>query len=112
MSPPPSDLLARVSLGEGLLAHRRRFIGAFAAVAAALCLAGCGRKGDLELPPGPATQPPVAAAPAGPSSFLPSSAAAQQQRDAAAARTGFDAQGNPVATPGERKSFLLDPLLR
>lgn len=28
------------------------------------------------------------------------------------ARTGFDAQGNPVAAPGEKKSFILDPLLR
>jgi len=85
-----------------------------AVTAAALCLAGCGRKGELELPPGPATQPPVAAAPAGPSSFLPSSRGTltQQQQDATAVKNGFDAQGNPVATPGERKSFVLDPLLR
>jgi predicted small lipoprotein YifL len=80
--------------------------------AAALCLAGCGRKGELEMPPGPATQPPVAAAPTGPSSFLPSSPSAQQQQDATAAKTGFDAHGNPVAAPGAPRPFLLDPLLR
>ena len=87
---------------------------AIAVTAAVLCLAGCGRKGDLELLPGPATQPPVAAAPVAPSSFLPSSRGTltQQQQDAAAVKNGFDAQGNPVATPGERKPFLLDPLLR
>jgi hypothetical protein len=32
--------------------------------------------------------------------------------DAAAQKTGFDAQGNPVATPGQKRPFLLDPLLQ
>jgi len=27
-------------------------------------------------------------------------------------RNGFDAQGNPVAPAGQKKPFLLDPLLR
>jgi len=94
------------------LAHRRSLVVAFAVTAAALCLAGCGRKGELELPPGPATQPPVAAAPIGPSSFLPSSPSAQQQQDATAVKNGFDAHGNPVAAPGTQRPFLLDPLLR
>lgn len=110
MSPPRSDLLGLLGVGEGLLAHRRSFAVALVVTAAALCLAGCGRKGELELPPGPATQPPVAAAPVGPSSFLPSSP--QQQQDATAAKTGFDAHGNPVAAPGTARPFLLDPLLR
>jgi predicted small lipoprotein YifL len=88
-----------------------------AAVAAALSLAACGRKGALELPPGPATQPPVAAAPASPSSFMPSYGGAgapttQQQEDAAAVKNGFDSRGNPVATPSTNKSFILDPILR
>ncbi len=85
------------------------------AVVAALALAACGRKGALELPPGPATQPPVAAAPATPSSFCRARhvrLAGQQQEDAAAVKTGFDAHGNPVAAPGTRKSFILDPLLQ
>jgi len=87
-----------------------------AAVVAALSLASCGRKGELELPPGPATQPPVAAAPASPSSFMPSygggAPATQQQEDAAAVKNGFDARGNPVAAPSGRKSFILDPILQ
>ena len=86
-----------------------------AAVAAALSLAACGRKGELELPPGPATQPPVAAAPVSPSAFMPSYAGApatQQQEDAAAVKNGFDSRGNPVATPSTKKSFILDPILQ
>jgi predicted small lipoprotein YifL len=91
-----------------------------AAVAAALSLAGCGRKGELELPPGPATQPPIAAAPASPASpasFMPSyggpgAPATQQQEDAAAVKNGFDARGNPVAAPSTKKSFILDPILQ
>ena len=29
-----------------------------------------------------------------------------------AAKSGFDAQGNPVATLSQRRTFILDPLLR
>ena len=88
-----------------------------AAVVAALSLASCGRKGELELPPGPATQPPVAAAPASPSSFMPSYGTSdapitRQQEDAAAVKNGFDSRGNPVATPSTKKSFFLDPILQ
>jgi predicted small lipoprotein YifL len=98
--------LARYRLSVG--------IALAAAISAALSLAACGRKGELEMPPGPATQPPVAAAPALPSSFMPSSSAptTQQQEDAAAVKNGFDSRGNPVATPSTRKSFILDPILQ
>ena len=89
--------------------HRLSF-GLVLAVAA-LALAGCGRKGGLELPPGPATEPPVAAAPVSPSPFMPTYGT-QQQEDAAAVKNGFDAQGNPVAAPSTKKSFILDPILR
>jgi predicted small lipoprotein YifL len=101
-----------------LIRHRLRPALALAAVVAALGLSACGRKGPLEMPPGPATEPPVAAAPASPS-FLPAAASpaapapyeGQQQDDAAAVKNGFDAQGNPIAAPGQKKSFVLDPLL-
>ena len=85
-----------------------------AAILAALSLAACGRKGELEMPPGPATQPPVAAAPASPSSFMPSygAPATPQQEDAAAVKNGFDSRGNPVAAPSTKKSFILDPILQ
>jgi predicted small lipoprotein YifL len=98
--------------GERPLAGHRLSFGLVLAVAA-LSLAACGRKGELELPPGPATQPPVAAAPASPSSFMPSyGAPTTQQQDAAAVKNGFDARGNPVAAPSGRKSFILDPILQ
>jgi hypothetical protein len=29
-----------------------------------------------------------------------------------ALKNGFDSQGNPVATPGQKRPFLLDPLLQ
>jgi hypothetical protein len=32
--------------------------------------------------------------------------------DAAAQKTGFDSQGNPVATSGPKRPFILDPLLQ
>jgi hypothetical protein len=87
---------------------------------AALGLSACGRTGPLEPPPGPAGIAPVAAAPASPSSFLaPSSAppaapgAAGSQEDyPVISKNGFDAAGNPVAGPGQKRSFILDPLLR
>jgi hypothetical protein len=31
--------------------------------------------------------------------------------DAAAQKTGFDAQGNPVAASGPKRPFILDPIL-
>jgi predicted small lipoprotein YifL len=100
--------------GERSLAGHRLSFGLVLAVAA-LALAGCGRKGALEMPPGPATEPPVAAAPVSPSSFMPNYAGApatQQQEDAAAVKNGFDSRGNPVAAPSTKKSFILDPILQ
>ena len=98
------------------MARYRLSFGLVLAVAA-LSLAACGRKGALEMPPGPATEPPVAAAPASPSSFMPSYAtpgapSTQQQEDAVAVKNGFDSRGNPVAAPSTRKTFILDPILR
>ena len=98
------------------MAGYRLSFGLLLAVAA-LALAACGRKGALELPPGPATEPPVAAAPVSPSGFMPNYGAnaaptTQQQEDAAAIKNGFDSRGNPVATPSANKSFILDPILR
>ena len=70
----------------------------------ALALAGCGRKGPLDLPPTASTAPAAAgaapvdtetAAQKAPSLFEPSSSA-----DAA-----------PAAAKGRKKSFILDPLL-
>jgi len=58
----------------------------------ALVLAGCGRKGPLDLPPSAAiNQPPGAAA--------------------AAEAPAVDAEGRPVAPPGTKKRLPIDPLL-
>lgn len=71
-----------------------------AVLIAALGLAACGRKGPLDLPPeaslgqqspAPPVVPPPGSTPA--------------------AEAGFDAQGNPIAPPGQRRGFILDPLL-
>jgi predicted small lipoprotein YifL len=82
-----------------------------ALIAAALGLASCGRNGPLGLPPSAAAAQPVAAAPppaAPPGSPDAAAAAALESSQ----KNGFDAQGNPVAAAGQKKSFILDPLLQ
>ena len=66
--------------------------------AATLALAGCGRKGPLDLPPNAPTQPTASqdAAPSEPGSvFNPT---AEQNRE-------------PTAAKGRKRSFVLDPIL-
>jgi predicted small lipoprotein YifL len=81
-------------------------------VVAALTLAACGRNGP-PLPPPDSTPAPTtdATPPAGPS---PTGAVAGTGPTAqqTAQKNGFDTAGNPVAPPGQKKSFLLDPLLQ
>ena len=71
--------------------------------AATLALAGCGRKGPLDLPPNAST---------------PALAAAQTDTEAqreASKPSVFDSsygtEAGPVAPKGAKKSFILDPLL-
>ncbi len=83
--------------------------------AAAFGLTACGRAGPLEPPPGPAVgvQPTATAAPPmGPASIIGGPSASGPTTQETAAKNGFDAYGNPVAPPGQKKSFLLDPLLQ
>ena len=69
--------------------------------AAVLALAGCGRKGPLDLPP----------------TGSQSSAAARSDTEAEQAdkpsvfNPGFGSDAAPVAPAGTKKSFILDPLL-
>jgi predicted small lipoprotein YifL len=87
--------------------------------AAAFSLAACGRNGPPEPPPGPifgaaspqAAAPPVAPA-SGPPPLLGTPGASTPMTHEQAQKTGFDANGNPVAPPSERKSFFLDFLLQ
>jgi predicted small lipoprotein YifL len=97
---------------ERVLEHRRlkfprRELAAATAIIAALGLSGCGRSGPLEPPPGPAVPP-------APSAQLtqPDGSPVPGSPQDTAARTGFDQYGNPVATPGQKRPFILDPLLQ
>jgi predicted small lipoprotein YifL len=83
--------------------------------AAAFGLAACGRNGPLEPPPGPAAGvSPTASAvpPAAPASVIGGPAGNGPSAQETAMKTGFDAYGNPVAPAGQKKSFILDPLLQ
>lgn len=78
-------------------------------------LAACGRVGPLEPPPGPVMSPTASAPPPSPVAgvaptdlYSPNSPAAQEK----AQKTGFDIYNNPVAPVGDRKPFLLDPILQ
>ncbi|GAB1718235.1 MAG: hypothetical protein NTAFB05_32770 [Nitrobacter sp.] len=70
---------------------------------AMLALAGCGRKGGLDLPPTASEQSRAAAA------------ADDHDREAATKGNLFDPSygmnSDPAAARGTRKSFILDPLL-
>ncbi|MGM4903193.1 LPS translocon maturation chaperone LptM [Tardiphaga sp. 866_E4_N2_1] len=73
----------------------------------ALALAGCGRKGGLDLPPQASAQPMGTGAPA---ADPDAQSAANKGRDVFAPSNGVD-EGPPAATRGRKKPFLLDPIL-
>ena len=85
-----------------------RWVALAAASAGVLALAGCGREGPLELPPGPAPATPAVTSQLQSPDGTPAPGSPQDP----ALKSGFDAQGNPVATPGQKRSFILDPLLQ
>jgi predicted small lipoprotein YifL len=74
----------------------------------ALALGGCGRKSGLDMPPS-------AAAPAAPVADTEAERAAQAEGATATPGSVFDpsfgANKDPVAPPGKKRSFILDPLL-
>jgi predicted small lipoprotein YifL len=76
--------------------------------AAALALAGCGRKGGLDLPPQPSAQP--LAGTTAPAVDPDSQSAASKGASIFAPSSGVD-DGPPTAAKGRKKPFLLDPLL-
>jgi predicted small lipoprotein YifL len=97
--------------GTGLLAFNRLGVVFALAVltATAFALAGCGRNGPPLPPPG-ATPTTSATPPAGTSSSGAQGANGPTPQQTAQ-KNGFDSLGNPVAPAGQKKSFLLDPLL-
>jgi predicted small lipoprotein YifL len=75
--------------------------------AVTLALAGCGRKGPLDLPPNSAAPPPVASNP------NPNATAVDADPNKG---SFFDPSSNgtdpaPAAAKGRKRSFVLDPLL-
>ena len=93
----------------------RRTIALAGSIAVALALVACGRAGPLEPPPGPATTPvpsPQAYPEASPQARQADTPLPGVAEDAAAQKSGFDAQGNPTATSGQKRPFFLDPILQ
>jgi len=91
-----------------------------AAMALALSLAACGRKGGLDLPPSDTPLPnanganltsseaPASAPMSGPQGIFGSSASSSGPPP-----NSVDAQGHPIyQPPPSRKSFILDPILQ
>lgn len=106
------SLLAGRPVGGSVLTHVRlkspRAVLLIAALAGIFSLAGCGREGPLEQPPGPAPATPATSSQLRSPDGTPAPGSPQDT----AVKTGFDAQGNPVAAPGQKRSFILDPLLQ
>lgn len=75
----------------------------------AAALAGCGRKGPLELPPSAAAQPAGARSDVAPRGDVAANSAPGIGRSDALFATGDEP--DPVAARGRKKSFFLDFLL-
>ena len=71
----------------------------------ALSLAGCGRKGGLDLPPS-------ASGPSGPAaSVAPTDTEAEAAKQPSVFNSTYGTEAPPAAPKGARRSFILDPLL-
>ena len=84
--------------------------------AATLALAGCGRKGPLELPPTGNSQAPGSQSSNSPSTASPSAAVTGDTETDQASKPsvfnpGYGVDAAPVAGRGPKKPFVLDPLL-
>ena len=114
-------------LGEPLALSRLKFPVAIAAgLIIIVSLAGCGRKSGLDPPPSAALPPaPASAQQAATSAPAPAESAAVASAQTPGVvpslappphgdpqKEGFDAQGNPVAGLGQKRSFPLDFLLQ
>ena len=87
--------------------HQLLRLAALAALGSALALAGCGRKGPLDAPPSASITPPPSQQPSlGESSDPNTPGYRRPPRDPAVAPTAT----GPV--PPDRRSFILDPLIR
>jgi predicted small lipoprotein YifL len=89
-----------------------RVLIAAAAVSLALGLAGCGRKGPLDLPPGDGPSPQANNSNLTQPAFGPSMMPGSQQPTTTPPPNAYDTHGNPIyQPPPKNKSFILDPIL-
>ena len=70
----------------------------------ALALAGCGRKGPLDLPP-------TASSASTANGVAPTDTETEAQRTPSVFNPTYGADAAPTAAKGKKKSFILDPLL-
>ena len=70
----------------------------------ALALAGCGRKGPLDLPPTASNVP-------APNGAAPTDTETEAQRTPSVFNPTYGADAAPAASRGRKKPFILDPLL-
>ena len=70
----------------------------------ALALAGCGRKGPLDLPP-------TASSASTANIAAPADTETEAQKTPSVFNPTYGADAPPAATKGTKKSFILDPLL-
>jgi predicted small lipoprotein YifL len=68
----------------------------------ALALAGCGRKGPLDLPPTASSQP---------AAVQGEPATAEQASKPSVFNSSYGADAPPAASKGSKRPFVLDPLL-
>jgi predicted small lipoprotein YifL len=71
---------------------------------AALVLAGCGRKGPLDLPP-------TASSPTASAAATPSDTTAEAASKPSLFNPSYGTDAAPAAPRGAKKPFILDPLL-
>ena len=74
----------------------------------AAVLAGCGRKGGLDLPPNASSRADTAAA----SATATADTEAEQAAKPSVFNPYYGTDAPPTAPKGSKKSFVLDPLLR
>jgi predicted small lipoprotein YifL len=99
VSPSPFDLLSSPPIQERLIVKPRfAHLTVIGVLAAAFALAGCGRKGALDPPPGEATEKPAKQK----SSALNPIGSREKTEDSG----GFDASGKPVAPANAPKKRL------
>jgi len=87
--------------------HQLLRLAAFAALGAALALAGCGRKGPLDAPPSAAISPPPPPQPSLGETYDPNTPGFRR-----APRQTAVAPAATSTVPPDKGSFILDPLIK